>query len=292
MKNWILATRPKTLFASIGPVLLGLALAKVINSEINLIIAINTILCAVCLQIGSNLTNDYYDALSGLDNNQRLGPLRVTQAGLISPHAMRFALIIIFTLCLLFGINLMLHGGFRIVIIGLSSLFFAWAYTGGPLPLSRYGLGEIFAFIFFGPIAVWGTFYLQTKSHSNLALILGSGPGFLSSALMSINNLRDRKTDKEGNKITLAVILPLYIAKILPQLFVLLSLLIPLYFIYLGHTKCLLLTFIPQIFFIKTWIKLFVEEPSSKFNDYLAIMGKCLFLYCLIFSTILVALNK
>ncbi|MBT7608658.1 MAG: 1,4-dihydroxy-2-naphthoate octaprenyltransferase [Bacteriovoracaceae bacterium] len=292
MKKWIQATRPKTLFASIGPVLLGLALTKALNAEINPLIAVNTILCAITLQISSNFANDYYDAVSGLDNAERLGPQRVTQAGIVTTSQMKIALIFVFLLCFLFGLNLMIHGGLPIIIIGLMSILFAWAYTGGPLPLSRYGLGELFAFIFFGPVAVWGSFYLQTKHHSDLAIILGAGPGFLSSALMSINNLRDRKSDRRGGKMTLAVLFPLHLAKILPHFFLLLSLLIPLYFIYLGFTKFLIFTCIPQIIFINTWIKLFVEGPSVKFNDYLATMGKCLFLYCLIFATILVVLKK
>jgi 1,4-dihydroxy-2-naphthoate polyprenyltransferase len=292
MNKWFQAIRPKTLFASIGPVLLGLALAKVTQDQLHILLALNTLLCAILLQIASNLTNDYYDAISGLDDEFRLGPQRVTQAGILSLPQMKKAMILIFSLVLLLGINLMLSGGVVISIIGLSSILFAWAYTGGPLPLSRIALGEVFAFIFFGPVAVWGTFYLQTNLHSNQALILGAGPGFLSAGLMAINNLRDRETDKKGGKLTLAIIFPKLISKSLPQLFIILSLLIPIYFITQGHTKFLIFTSIPHLFFIKTWIKLFVEQPSAKFNNYLATMGKCLFLYCLLFSIILVVLDK
>jgi 1,4-dihydroxy-2-naphthoate polyprenyltransferase len=109
---------------------------------------------------------------------------------------------------------------------------------------------------------------------------------------MAINNLRDRESDKKGGKITLAVLFPQFMAKLLPQFFIMLSLVIPIYFISQGYTIFLVFTFVPQLIFMKTWIKLFTEEPSPKFNEYLATMGKCLFLYCLIFSTILILLDK
>lgn len=288
MKNWVAALRPKTLFASMGPVILGLSLVWSNSSSLNFIVAIGTLFCAILLQMASNLANDYYDGISGVDNEDRLGPTRAIHAGLISHDSMKKALFLIFGLILLLGLGLMYRGGTPIIMIGLASMFFAWAYTGGPFPLSRYGLGEVFAFIFFGPVAVWGTFFLQTLEHSNEALILGAGPGFLSATLMAINNVRDRESDKASGRKTLAVLFPFKAARFLPHVFLLLGLAVPFYFMAQGHSALLLLSLLPQLLFIQTWKNLITETPSKLFNDYLANTGKCLFLHCLAFSALLV----
>ncbi len=287
MNRWIQGSRPKTLFASMGPVCLGLSLSYFLHQEIDFRVGFNTLLCAIFLQIGTNFANDYYDAKSGLDHN-RLGPERITQSKKVTPREMKKAMAFIFIIIFFLGINLMIHGGWPIIIIGLSSMFFAWAYTGGPFPLSRYALGEVFAFIFFGPIPVWGTYFLQTLNHSPDALLLGAGPGLLSSALMAINNLRDRENDGEKGKKTLAVFLPFPLARLLPLFFILLGLTIPLLFIYKGFSSYLFLVLLTPLLFFNTWKKILTEKPSAKFNLYLANMGKCLFLYCLTFSFVLI----
>ena len=190
---WILAARPKTLPAGAGPVLIGLGLVGSFN-HINYPIAALTLITALLLQISSNLINDYYDGVKGLDKEDRLGPPRAVALGLLPASTVKKGFIFTLSMAFLLGIGLMVRGGTPIIIIGFSSLFFAWAYTGGPFPLSYFGLGEIFAFIFFGPIAVYGTWYLQTLESgfpSLDVLYMGASVGLISAALMGVNNLRD-----------------------------------------------------------------------------------------------------
>jgi 1,4-dihydroxy-2-naphthoate octaprenyltransferase len=146
---WILAARPKTILASIGPVLIGLSIAFHLSQKINTTIALLTLICAILLQIGTNIANDYLDFKKGVDTLERLGPVRVTSKGLISEDKMKKALILILSSAFLCGIYLMIHGGPFIVAIGLLSLYFSYGYTGGPFPLSYNGLGELAALLFF-----------------------------------------------------------------------------------------------------------------------------------------------
>lgn len=284
MKHWMMAIRPKTLFASIGPVLLGLALAYDQTTILNPVTSILTLLCAILLQIGTNLVNDYYDHVNGVDDETRLGPKRVTAEGLISPKTVKFAFMVTFFIAFLIGIYLMNVGGFPIVIIGLSSILFAWAYTGGPLPLAYYGLGELLALVYFGPVAVWGTWYIQTGDPSLLAAILGIGPGLFSAALMAVNNLRDRENDKEKGKVTLAVILGENGARSLPLLFVFLGVLLPFLIGVILNKPLLIPAMIVPIIFYKNWLHLAKGPVDAGLNMALANTGKCLFLYCLALS--------
>lgn len=284
MKNWILAARPKTLFASIGPVLLGLALAYDQTESLTATTAILTLLCAILLQIGTNLVNDYYDHVNGVDDEKRLGPKRVTAEGLIPPHKVKNAFLFVFTLAFLIGVYLMIKGGLPIVLIGLTSILFAWAYTGGPLPLAYFGLGEILALVYFGPVAVWGTWYIQTRDGSLLAAILGLGPGLFSAALMAVNNLRDRENDKEKGKVTLAVVLGESGARSLPLLFVLLGVLLPFLLGVFLNKPLLFPAMIVPVLFTKNWLHLAKGPVDASLNMALANTGKCLFLYCLVLS--------
>ena len=284
MKNWILAARPKTLFASIGPVLLGLSLAYDKTGSLILSTAILTLLCSILLQVGTNLVNDYYDHMNGVDDEKRLGPKRVTAEGLIPAYKVKNAFIFVFILAFIIGIYLMIKGGLPIIIIGLTSILFAWAYTGGPLPLAYFGLGEVLALVYFGPVAVWGTWYIQTQDGSLLAAILGLGPGLFSAVLMAVNNLRDRENDKEKGKITLAVILGESGARSLPLIFVFLGIILPLIIgLFLDRPLLYPAMFVP-IFFFKNWLALVKGPVDASLNIALANTGKCLFIYCLALS--------
>ncbi len=284
MKNWILAARPKTLFASIGPVLIGLALAWDQTSSLNPTTALLTLLCAILLQVGTNLVNDYYDHVNGVDDENRLGPKRVTAEGLIAPVRVKWAFISVFTLSFIIGVYLMVQGGIPIIIIGLTSILFAWAYTGGPLPLAYFGLGELLALIYFGPVAVWGTWYIQTKDPSTLAAVMGLGPGLFSAALMAVNNLRDRQNDKEKGKVTLAVLFGEAGARSLPLLFVFLGVLLPFMAGIILHKPLLFPAMIVPLVFMKNWLHLAKGPIDAGLNMALANTGKCLFLYCLVLS--------
>lgn len=200
---WIQAARPKTLVSSFFPALAGILLSYH-NDHFNWWVASATLLCAISLQILTNLSNDYFDFKKGADK-ERLGPARVTSMGLVTPSQIKQAILINVFLCLLLGVYLVLVGGFPILLIGVSSVFFAIAYTAGPFPLAYKGLGDIFAFTFFGPVASAGSYYLQTGTWSDSALAVGILFGFLAACLLNANNLRDFEQDTKNNKKTLVV---------------------------------------------------------------------------------------
>jgi 1,4-dihydroxy-2-naphthoate octaprenyltransferase len=201
---WVLASRPKTLPAAISPVIVGVALAAA-DGSFALWPALAALLAALLLQIGSNLANDYFDAINGADTPDRIGPIRVTAAGLISPAAMRVGMGIVFGLAALIGFYLIWVGGWPILAIGASAILAALAYSGGPKPFGYMGLGDLFVFLFFGPVAVCGTYYLQTLSVSRAAIIASLAMGALITAILVVNNLRDIQSDLAAGKYTLAV---------------------------------------------------------------------------------------
>ena len=201
MKNWILAARLRTLPAAIAPVVLGCAICKVPHA----MAAISALVAAVLIQIGTNFANDYFDFVNGADNEERIGPTRATQAGLIAAKDMRIAFIITFALTIPIIAYLTVRGGWPIVWIGILSIASGILYTGGPKPLGYMGLGDIFVLIFFGPVAVAGTAYVQALEWSLDAVIIGFASGLFSTAILIVNNLRDVESDGQVGKNTLAV---------------------------------------------------------------------------------------
>ncbi|MDP6570226.1 MAG: 1,4-dihydroxy-2-naphthoate polyprenyltransferase [Candidatus Marinimicrobia bacterium] len=204
MNKWILASRPKTLPAAVSPVILGTAMAYH-DGSFHPFIFFMILLAAVLIQTGANFANDVYDFEKGTDREDRLGPARALQSGLISPQLMKSAMWKVFALAMLIGFYLAYIGGWPIVIIGLASIAAGIAYTGGPWPLGYHGLGDLFVFLFFGIIAVSGTYYLYTETVTPIAFWAGSTMGLLSTAILVVNNLRDRGTDVKSGKNTLAV---------------------------------------------------------------------------------------
>jgi 1,4-dihydroxy-2-naphthoate octaprenyltransferase len=236
------------------------------------------------MQIASNLANDYLDSLRGVDTDQRLGPTRVTQAGLISATAMKKALILVMSLAFFFGIYLMWIGGPFIMAMGLLSLYFAYGYTGGPFPLSHNGLGEVAAFIFFGLVAVNGTTYLQTHQFSKLAIILGMGPGFISATILAINNLRDIRTDTETHKKTIAVIFGESFQRRLCLFLIICSSLIIFCTAITYHYLYLFPVGLLSFVFIKNWIHIYTQPIDQRMNQALAKTAQYLLLYCVLAS--------
>ncbi|MFA6238542.1 MAG: 1,4-dihydroxy-2-naphthoate polyprenyltransferase [Bacteriovorax sp.] len=285
IKNWLMAVRPKTLFASIAPVILGLTIAYTQQSSLNWIVAILTLLAALLMQISSNLANDYLDSLRGTDTHERLGPTRVTQAGLISAYTMKKALVLTMSLAFLTGIYLMYAGGPVIVFFGLTSLYFAYGYTGGPYPLSYNGLGEIAAFLFFGIIAVTGTTYLQTHEFSRLAIILSTGPGFISATILAINNLRDIETDRESRKKTIAVRFGHLFQRRLCLFLIASSSIVQLTVIYIFNYIWLFPAAFLSLFFYTNWLHIYTGPVDEKMNLALARTAQYLLFYCLLAST-------
>jgi 1,4-dihydroxy-2-naphthoate polyprenyltransferase len=203
-RAWLLAARPKTLTAALAPVVAGTGLA-VFHGVAAALPALAALVGAGLIQIGTNLANDYYDFIRGGDTDARVGPVRVTQAGILAPEQVRRGMIVVLSLAMLVGTYLAWIGGWPIVWIGLASVACAVLYTGGPFPLAYHGLGDVFVFVFFGLVAVGGTYYVQGGAWPVDALLAGVGLGAVSTAILVVNNLRDLGTDAEAGKRTLAV---------------------------------------------------------------------------------------
>ena len=201
---WMLAIRPKTLPAAASGVVTGSALAWM-DGSFQLLPALAALCVALLLQIGSNVANDVYDFERGTDTSERQGPLRVTQAGLLTPAQVKRGMWVIFGLAAMFGLYLAFVRGWPVVFIGLAAILSAIAYTGGPFPLGYYGLGDLFVFIFFGVAAVAGTYFVQVGSVSPAAWWMSVPVGLIITAILVVNNLRDIENDRKGNKRTLAV---------------------------------------------------------------------------------------
>ena len=204
VQAWWLAARPKTLWAGLVPVFVGTAVAHG-HGGIDPMPALAAATGSILIQIATNLANDYFDHKKGADTEDRLGPERAVQQGWISPAAMLGATVVVLLAALGVGLYLISVGGLPIAVIGIASLVCAIAYTGGPMPLAYVGLGDIFVFLFFGLAAVVGTTWVQTLSAPPAAWMGGAAMGLLATAILVVNNLRDRETDRAANKRTLAV---------------------------------------------------------------------------------------
>lgn len=167
--------------------------------------AMAALICALLIQIGTNLANDVFDFKKGTDTEERTGPLRVTQAGLLTPEQVLRGTAAVFILAFIIGLYLIKVGGWPILLVGVLSILSGLAYTGGPYPLGYNGLGDIFVFIFFGPVAVCGTYYVQALSLDWHVFVASVPMGLLTTAILVVNNLRDLPTDRKAGKKTLAV---------------------------------------------------------------------------------------
>ena len=201
---WILATRPRTLSAAAAPVVAGSGFAAA-DGVFSQFPALAALVGALLIQIATNLANDYYDFVKGGDTGDRLGPVRVTQAGILAPKAVFRGMVITLVLATLVGVYLAWVAGWPVIAIGLVSMLMGVCYTGGPYPLSYHGLGDAFVFVFFGPVATAATYYVQAGVWSPGAIMAGAGLGAFSTAMLVVNNLRDRETDGAAGKRTLAV---------------------------------------------------------------------------------------
>ena len=200
---WIMAARPRTLAASVAPVIVGTAVAASIGA-FRPLAALLALFSSLFIQIGTNLANDYSDFKRGADA-ERVGPQRVTQSGLVQPAAVKRAALAAFGVAMLLGLALATLAGWPIVAIGIASIAAGWLYTGGPWPLGYHGLGDLFVFLFFGLVATCGTVYAQALEVPPQAWAAGAAMGALSTAILVVNNLRDRATDAKVGKNTLAV---------------------------------------------------------------------------------------
>ncbi len=202
---WIKAARPKTLPAALAPVTVGTCLAAGPADTFSLPILLATIIGALFIQIGTNLSNDYSDARRGADTEDRLGPVRVTAGGLVPPKYVLYATWIAFGIAALAGVYLVIEAGWQLLIVGAASIVAGVLYTGGPRPYGYEGLGELFVFLFFGVVAVTGSYFVQTEHVIWEAVALSVPVGLLACSLLMVNNIRDIDTDRRAGKKTLAV---------------------------------------------------------------------------------------
>jgi len=201
---WLEAARPRTLPAAIVPVAVGTACAAAVG-RVAWAPALAALAGSLAIQIGTNFANDVFDAERGADGPDRIGPTRAVSAGLISAAAMKRAMILAFAFAAAFGVYLATVGGWPIVVAGLLSIASGIAYTGGPYPLGYHGLGDVFVMIFFGIVAVCGTAFVQLGHVPGVAALAALPVGALATAILVVNNLRDRATDARAGKRTLAV---------------------------------------------------------------------------------------
>lgn len=204
LKVWLLAIRPKTLPAAASSVIVGTALAWY-DGRFALGPALAALVIALLLQIGSNLANDVYDDERGTHTADRLGPTRVTHAGLLSRAQVKRGMAVVFVVAFLCGLYLVYVRGWLVLVIGIAAIVAAIAYTGGPYPLGYHGLGEVFVFLFFGVAAVVGTYWVQAGTTSPSAWVMSIPLGLLITAIIVVNNLRDIEQDRAVGKRTIAV---------------------------------------------------------------------------------------
>jgi len=204
VKIWLMAARPRTLPAAVAPVLVGTALA-IHDDHFEILTLIATLLGALLIQVGTNLSNDYSDARRGADTEDRLGPVRVTAGGLVPPKQVLIAVYVTFGLAVLVGLYLVVVAGPWLLAVGAASILAGVLYTGGPRPYGYEGLGEVFVFTFFGLVAVAGSYYVQAEELPWEAFAFAVPVGLLASAVLVVNNVRDMETDRRAGKRTSAV---------------------------------------------------------------------------------------
>lgn len=279
---WFLACRPKTLLVSLAPVLAGTAIAWRMQQSVLWLPFLAAALGAALIQIGTNLFNDVGDYLRGTDQPGRVGPARATAEGWLTPQAVQAGAWLCFALAFACGIYLVWHGGWPIVAIGLASLAAGWAYTGGPRPIAYGPLGEFFVLIFFGLVAVGGSYYLQTLNLAPAALLVGLLLGMHSAAVISVNNYRDREGDARSGRRTLAVLL----TRPAMQRVYALEMLLPYALLPLlpGHNPIKLLPLLALPLAIRLIRRFRRETPGPVFNTLLARTAAHQFIFATLLS--------
>ena len=280
---WLAAARPRTLSAAVAPVVVGSALAWH-DGAFNAPAAALCLAFALLVQIGTNFANDYYDFVRGADTAARVGPRRAVAAGLITPGTMKRAMIAVFMGAFLVGLGLLAWGGPWLLAIGITSILCGIAYTGGPWPLAYVGLGDVFVFIFFGLVAVGGTYFVQATKLTADAVLAGVPIGLLAANILVVNNYRDLETDAVANKRTLVVRLGRRAARAQFNASLIVALAVPFVFLARGHRAgCLL----PLVLVPIAWSHARRLRESKTPGELIALLGatgKLLALYAALFS--------
>lgn len=264
-----LASRPKTLTAAFVPIIVVWGLAHAEALPVQNWIFIFALMASIFIQIATNFVNDASDFRKGADTEERLGPLRVTQAGLLTYRQVMISAVLCLLIATLFGLPMVIEGGLPILTIGLLSLFFAYGYTAGPFPLAYLGLGDLFVIIFFGIVACVGLYYLNSKAVSSSSVMIGLQVGLHCAVLIAINNLRDIFQDLKANKKTMAVRLGIEGAKAEIFILIWLPFVLQVYWLLQGY---LFAFFIPLLLLplaIYLTKNIFKTEPSRAYNSYL-----------------------
>ena len=243
-----------------------------------------TFVSAMLIQIGTNYANDYYDFVKGTDTEHRTGPTRATQAGQVRPGQMMVAFVVAFALATLAGLFLVIHGGLPILVIGVVSLVCGVAYTAGPLPLGYVGLADLFVLVFFGPVAVGGTYYLQAGSINHLVIVAGLAPGLISTAILTVNNIRDIDTDRAADKKSLPVRFGRGFGVCEYGFCLVAACLLPVY-LCVATGRYWAMASVLTIFYAAVLVRILRSNPSAdKMNELLALTGQLLLMFTTLFS--------
>lgn len=271
LRSWIMAARPKTLTAALGPIIVATALVQAEGHTIHWWISLCAFVSTLFIQIGTNLFNDALDFEKGADTEHRIGPTRVTQSGRFSARAVKIGGLLCFVIAAALGVPLVLEAGWPIVVIGLLSLLCGYLYTGGPYPLAYKGLGDLFVFVFFGWVATMGLFYIHVGTVTFSSFLMGTQMGLFSVALIAINNLRDYKQDELVDKRTLAVRLGPGLAKLQIALCLISPFLINLiYYFKYRWLAAAMLPILAMRFAVGLAKEIYETEPSQTYNQFLA----------------------
>ena len=283
-KIWITAIRPKTLWAAFAPVLVGTAMA-VEAGEFHLVAAILALSGGLCIQIGTNFYNDFADFEKGADTTDRKGPTRVTQAGWVTPGTMKRATVFVFALAVISGAYLMWRGGMPVVIIGVLSILSGVMYTAGKYSLAYLGLGDLFVLVFFGPVAVGGTYYVQALSINTYVIVAGLAPGLLAVAILLVNNIRDQVEDHLAEKKTLVVRFGRSFGFVLYALCIVGTSLIPVILFLWDRTHSWVLLsmiiLVPGLVYLSKMTRI---EPGTALNPFLGATARLLLVYSIVFA--------
>jgi len=279
--NWILAARPKTLLAGFAPVAIGAAIA-IRDGQFHFLAMAGALLCAISVQIGTNFCNDYCDFFQGADTNERKGPARAVQSGLISPRAMLVATILMFTITGVSTWMLYLRAGWPFLVLGVLSILFGVLYTAGRFSLAYLGIADPFVLFFFGPVAVAGTHYVQALQFDWSTVVAGLGPGLIATGLLVVNNLRDMDEDRVANKRTLAVRFGATFSRYQYAACIVFAALVPVVFSLMESVTWPLLAslvIIPGLFVVsKVW-----RHDGFELRPYLGMTAGLLLLYTVLF---------
>jgi 1,4-dihydroxy-2-naphthoate octaprenyltransferase len=284
VRIWLMAARPRTLPAAVAPVLVGTALAGYLH-VFHPLRFVAALLGAIFIQVGTNLSNDYSDARRGADAEDRLGPVRVTAGGLVPPRQVLVATYVTFGLAVLAGVYLVIVAGWQLLLVGAASILAGVAYTGGPKPYGYEGLGEVFVFLFFGVVAVAGSFFVQTVHLDWEAFALSVPVGLLAAAILVVNNVRDIDSDRRARKRTLAVRIGRERTRTLFAVIVYLAyLLVPVTWIFGPLTAWVLLSWlsIPLATRVVRVVRNRTDGPSL--NGALARTGMLQLVFCVLLS--------